>query len=113
MIASTVVKKYKDLLEGGQQEKRRKKMFPKLQGKQKTKFTTLLGKTVACLTPLVETIDKTCIVCFENTKNATFIHGRTGHTCCCLMCAENIYENDFPCPICCEPIDMVIQNFDS
>ena len=28
-----------------------------------------------------------CIICAERPANATFIHGSTGHTACCLQCA--------------------------
>ena len=52
-----------------------------------------------------------CIVCMDRPKNATFIHGRTGHTCCCLQCADKIHRKGLPCPICRNSITAVIENF--
>lgn len=52
-----------------------------------------------------------CIVCLQNFRNAVFVHNNTGHTCCCLGCAEELFQKGMACPICRESIDQVIQNF--
>lgn len=58
-------------------------------------------------------VDKSseCAICFENIKNATFVHGNSGHTCCCYDCAIKVEQSDRLCPICRVPISMVIRNF--
>ena len=52
-----------------------------------------------------------CIVCMDAKKNATFIHGTSGHTACCLPCAQMVLANHGKCSICMQPIEKVIQNF--
>jgi len=52
-----------------------------------------------------------CKVCFEKRAIATFLHGRTGHTCTCMSCAYTIFHTDGKCPICREPVSGVIRNF--
>ena len=52
-----------------------------------------------------------CIICTERPKNATIIHGDTGHLCCCWQCAQVVKMRGDPCPICRLPIDMVIRQF--
>lgn len=59
--------------------------------------------------PLPE--DTLCIICMTAPKNATIIHGATGHVCCCLFCAKKLETREDPCPICREPIQLVIQQF--
>ena len=29
-----------------------------------------------------------CVVCLTDARNATFVHGETGHIACCLLCAR-------------------------
>ena len=53
--------------------------------------------------------DALCIICLTNLKDATIIHGATGHVCCCLVCAKTLEDRGDPCPICREPIQLVIQ----
>ena len=48
-----------------------------------------------------------CNICLSGSKNATFIHGTTAHTCCCIMCARQMSK----CPICREPIEKIVTNF--
>ena len=54
-----------------------------------------------------------CIICMEQPKNATIIHGDTGHCCCCLQCAQVLKLRGDPCPICRAPIDHVIRQFNA
>lgn len=54
-----------------------------------------------------------CIVCYSRPKNATIVHGNTGHICCCLPCAYRLESRGDPCPICRAPIDRVIKQFTS
>lgn len=52
-----------------------------------------------------------CIVCINRPKNATIVHGHTGHICCCLSCAYALQRRGDPCPICRAPIDRVIKQY--
>lgn len=52
-----------------------------------------------------------CIVCISRPKNATIVHGHTGHICCCLSCAYALERRGDPCPICRAPIDRVIKQY--
>lgn len=38
----------------------------------------------------------TCIICNTNPKDSVFIHGKTGHICCCYSCADKLNR----CPYC-------------
>jgi E3 ubiquitin-protein ligase Mdm2 len=50
-----------------------------------------------------------CTVCLLRPKNASFVHGATGHVCCCLQCARDFHERQADCPICSDPIEHVIE----
>ena len=52
-----------------------------------------------------------CVVCFVNEKNATIVHGDTGHMACCLECARILQDRGDGCPICRAPIEHVIRQF--
>jgi ankyrin repeat protein len=49
-----------------------------------------------------------CCVCFSKPKNATLLHSGTGHLCCCYDCGRDMKDRAIPCPICRQPIEMVI-----
>jgi len=53
----------------------------------------------------------TCVVCYAKPKNATIIHGDSGHGCCCLECATTLKERGDDCPICRASIDLVIKQY--
>lgn len=55
--------------------------------------------------------DDSCLVCFSSARNATFVHGETGHISCCLECARVLKGRGDPCPVCRLPIDRVITHF--
>ncbi|KAL9979958.1 hypothetical protein ACROYT_G008481 [Oculina patagonica] len=52
-----------------------------------------------------------CIICLEQPKNATLIHGDTGHCCSCWACAIVLKQRGDPCPVCRAPIKQVIRQF--
>lgn len=52
-----------------------------------------------------------CLICLTDERNATIIHGETGHICCCLRCARILKQKGDRCPVCRLPIAMVIQHF--
>ena len=53
----------------------------------------------------------TCVVCMDAPRNATIIHNKTAHMCCCMQCASTIQQGDNLCPVCRQDIEMVIQAF--
>jgi hypothetical protein len=55
--------------------------------------------------------DHSCLICFSSHRNATFVHGETGHIACCLECARVLKGRGDPCPVCRLPVDTVIQHF--
>lgn len=52
-----------------------------------------------------------CVVCLSSARNATFVHGETGHIACCLNCARALKARGDTCPVCRMHIDIVIQHF--
>lgn len=52
-----------------------------------------------------------CIVCARAAAVATFVHGLTGHTACCLPCAQEVQRRGCACPVCRLPFTSVIRNF--
>jgi len=55
--------------------------------------------------------DDFCVICMEHPKNATLVHGETGHQATCLECGKELKEKKGLCPICREPILLVIRNY--
>lgn len=55
--------------------------------------------------------DELCLVCNSEERNATIVHGETGHVACCLVCARMLKARGDPCLVCRLPIDSVIQQF--
>ncbi len=51
--------------------------------------------------------DNECIICMDNPKNATLVHGDCGHTICCMDCARTLKK----CPVCRKTIEKVLRNF--
>ena len=52
-----------------------------------------------------------CIICMVGPKVATLVHGETGHLCCCFPCARQLKARAQPCPVCREPVELVIRQF--
>jgi E3 ubiquitin-protein ligase Mdm2 len=53
----------------------------------------------------------TCMICISAPKNASIIHGSSGHQACCLRCAKRLKSRHLPCPVCRRPINRVIRNY--
>jgi len=53
----------------------------------------------------------TCLICLTEERNATIVHGGTGHIACCLTCARILKARGDKCPVCRLSIDAVIQQF--
>eukprot|EP00968_Pinguiococcus_pyrenoidosus_P027307 scaffold7366_cov254-Pinguiococcus_pyrenoidosus.AAC.9 len=54
--------------------------------------------------------DVTCLICFDQPRNATIVHGSTGHVCSCLDCARLLCARGDVCPVCRMQIDNIIEN---
>eukprot|EP00658_Telonema_sp_P-2_P011884 TRINITY_DN14546_c0_g1_i8.p3 TRINITY_DN14546_c0_g1~~TRINITY_DN14546_c0_g1_i8.p3 ORF type:complete len:108 (-),score=23.99 TRINITY_DN14546_c0_g1_i8:361-684(-) len=53
-----------------------------------------------------------CLVCLGAQKQTTFVHGDTGHSCCCVECAELFKQQGCgTCPLCREHIEKVIRQY--
>lgn len=52
-----------------------------------------------------------CLICIDAVADATFVHGETGHTVCCLSCAKEVEQQADTCPMCRQPFLLVIRNF--
>lgn len=52
-----------------------------------------------------------CIICFQEPRTATFVHGETGHVACCIQCARLVKAYKNACPVCRLPVDSVIRHF--
>ena len=52
-----------------------------------------------------------CVVCLTSERNATIVHGETGHVVCCLVCARILKARGDKCPVCRDEIEKVIQHF--
>lgn len=55
--------------------------------------------------------EERCLICLTEERNATIVHGGTGHIACCLACARILKARGDKCPVCRLPIDSVIQQF--
>lgn len=53
----------------------------------------------------------TCVICFSKPKEASIVHGKTGHQLCCYKCARRLRRQRKPCPVCRRPIQAIIKNF--
>lgn len=52
-----------------------------------------------------------CVICLVQPRNASLVHGRTGHQVCCIGCAEKLKESKKKCPVCRRKIKLVVKNF--
>ena len=68
-------------------------------------------KKEGALAKPVEPYGEMCVVCLTQPRNASFVHGETGHQVCCLSCADKWRATKKKCPVCREKIQMVIKNF--
>jgi E3 ubiquitin-protein ligase Mdm2 len=72
--------------------------------------------TMACCSPKpspeeTDSQEDLCVVCMENPRNASIIHGDSGHIVCCLDCANILKAKGNSCPVCRAAIDLVVKNY--
>ena len=67
------------------------------------------------ITPTVKGVDSSsnnlCTICLEQPKDASLVHGKSGHQVCCYPCGRKLKRNGKSCPVCRRPIQKVIRNF--
>lgn len=52
-----------------------------------------------------------CMICLTRTKNASLIHGSSGHQVCCFACGKRLKRRGKLCPVCRRPIQKVVKNY--
>ncbi|XP_053111990.1 E3 ubiquitin-protein ligase Mdm2 isoform X2 [Hemicordylus capensis] len=52
-----------------------------------------------------------CVICQSRPKNGCIVHGRTGHLMLCFTCAKKLKRRNKPCPVCRQPIEMIVRTF--
>ncbi|XP_007901916.1 E3 ubiquitin-protein ligase Mdm2 isoform X1 [Callorhinchus milii] len=52
-----------------------------------------------------------CVICQTRPKNGCIVHGKTGHLLACYTCAKKLKRRNKPCPLCREPIQMVVLTY--
>ena len=65
-------------------------------------------------TPIEELLEcELCLVCLDAKKQTTFVHGDTGHSCCCMECAKLFEETETKavCPLCRCSIERIIRQY--
>uniref|UniRef100_A0A2K5F8S4 E3 ubiquitin-protein ligase Mdm2 n=1 Tax=Aotus nancymaae TaxID=37293 RepID=A0A2K5F8S4_AOTNA len=49
-----------------------------------------------------------CVICQGRPKNGCIVHGKTGHLMACSTCAKKLKRRNKPCPVCRQPIQMIV-----
>ncbi|XP_060050951.1 E3 ubiquitin-protein ligase Mdm2 isoform X2 [Erinaceus europaeus] len=52
-----------------------------------------------------------CVICQGRPKNGCIIHGKTGHLMACFTCAKKLKKRNKPCPVCRQPIQMIVLTY--
>ncbi|XP_015261210.1 PREDICTED: E3 ubiquitin-protein ligase Mdm2 isoform X1 [Gekko japonicus] len=52
-----------------------------------------------------------CVICQSQPKNGCIVHGRTGHLMSCYACAKKLKKRNKPCPVCRQPIEMILRTY--
>ncbi|XP_039625726.1 E3 ubiquitin-protein ligase Mdm2 isoform X3 [Polypterus senegalus] len=52
-----------------------------------------------------------CVICQSRPKNGCIVHGRTGHLMSCYTCAKKLKKRNKLCPVCRQPIQMVVLTY--
>jgi hypothetical protein len=60
--------------------------------------------------PVLAISSTLCLLCRVNQKDASLIHGRTGHQVCCYPCGKNIWRQNRRCPVCNRTVEKVVKN---
>ncbi|KAJ7405685.1 E3 ubiquitin-protein ligase Mdm2 isoform X3 [Willisornis vidua] len=60
---------------------------------------------------LTVTITEPCVICQSRPKNGCIVHGKTGHLMSCFTCAKKLKKRNKPCPVCRQPIQMIVLTY--
>ncbi|NWU93217.1 MDM2 ligase, partial [Upupa epops] len=52
-----------------------------------------------------------CVICQSRPKNGCIVHGKTGHLMSCFTCARKLKKRNKPCPVCRQPIQMIVLTY--
>ncbi|MEJ1277237.1 hypothetical protein NN561_008150 [Cricetulus griseus] len=52
-----------------------------------------------------------CVICQGRPKNGCIVHGKTGHLMSCFPCAKKLKKRNKPCPVCRQPIQMIVLTY--
>ncbi|KAL7982612.1 hypothetical protein Chor_010210 [Crotalus horridus] len=52
-----------------------------------------------------------CVICQTRPKNGCIVHGKTGHLMSCFVCAKKLKKRNKPCPVCRQPIEMILLTY--
>ncbi|XP_007423461.1 E3 ubiquitin-protein ligase Mdm2 [Python bivittatus] len=52
-----------------------------------------------------------CVICQTRPKNGCIVHGRTGHLMSCFICAKKLKKRNKPCPVCRQPIEVILLTY--
>nr|6SQR_A Chain A, E3 ubiquitin-protein ligase Mdm2 [Felis catus] len=52
-----------------------------------------------------------CVICQTRPKNGCIVHGKTGHLMACFTCAKKLKKRNKPCPVCRQPIQMIVLTY--
>ncbi|KAM3925365.1 E3 ubiquitin-protein ligase Mdm2 [Leptodactylus fuscus] len=52
-----------------------------------------------------------CVICQTRPKNGCIVHGTTGHLMACFPCAKKLKKRNKPCPVCRQPIQMIVLTY--
>ncbi|XP_029453086.1 E3 ubiquitin-protein ligase Mdm2 isoform X2 [Rhinatrema bivittatum] len=66
-------------------------------------------ESMECSLPLTST--EPCVICQSRPKNGCIVHGRTGHLMACFTCAKKLKKRNKPCPVCRQPIQMIVLTY--
>ncbi|XP_069319144.1 E3 ubiquitin-protein ligase Mdm2-like isoform X4 [Eulemur rufifrons] len=56
-------------------------------------------------------ITEPCVICQGRPKNGCIVHGKTGHLMACFKCAKKLKKRNKPCPVCRQPIQMIVLTY--
>uniref|UniRef100_A0A452E857 E3 ubiquitin-protein ligase Mdm2 n=1 Tax=Capra hircus TaxID=9925 RepID=A0A452E857_CAPHI len=52
-----------------------------------------------------------CVICQSQPKNGCIVDGKTGHLMACFTCAKKLKKRNKPCPVCRQPIQMIVLTY--
>uniref|UniRef100_A0A8C0HCZ1 RING-type domain-containing protein n=1 Tax=Chelonoidis abingdonii TaxID=106734 RepID=A0A8C0HCZ1_CHEAB len=52
-----------------------------------------------------------CVICQSRPRNGCIVHGKTGHLILCFTCARKLQKRNKPCPVCRQPIEMIVLTY--